>query len=87
VKFYTYILKSSSTHRLYFGQTNNLLERILLHNTNQVVSTKNKGPWELIFYREFQNRGEAIILETMLKKWKNRERIMRWIEKQTGPNF
>ena len=58
-------------------------ERLLLHNSNQVISTKNKGPWKLIFYKEFPSRGESIKLEMKLKKWKNKDRIMRWIEKQT----
>jgi putative endonuclease len=83
VKFCTYILKSNSTGKLYIGQTNNLSERLSLHNSNQVLSTKNKGPWELIFYKEFPDRSNAMKLETKLKKWKNKERIMRWIEKQT----
>jgi putative endonuclease len=84
VKFYTYILKSSSSGKLYIGQTNNLSERLSLHNSNQVLSTKNKGPWELIFYEEFSNRSDAMKLETKLKKWKNRDRIIRWIEIQTS---
>ena len=83
VKFCTYILKSRTTGKLYIGQTNNLSERLSQHNTNQVLSTKNKGSWELIFCKEFPNRSDAMKLETKLKKWKNKERIMRWIEKQT----
>jgi len=76
------MLQSVSSGKLYIGQTNDLSERLSLHNSNQVLSTKHRGPWELIFYKEFLNRCDAVKLETKLKKWKNRERILGWIDKQ-----
>jgi len=82
VQYYTYILQSVSSGKLYIGQTNNLSRRIALHNSNQVLSTKHKGPWELIFYKEFAERSETVRLETMLKRWKNKERIFSWVSKQ-----
>jgi putative endonuclease len=70
--YYTYIIKSISNGILYIGQTNNLSDRIKRHNTNQNKYTKNKGLWELIFYKEFNTRSEAVKLELKLKSIKNK---------------
>jgi len=80
--YYTYIIQSIKTEKLYIGQTNNLSHRLSLHNTDQVLSTKKKGAWKLIYSKEFENRSEAVQLEIRLKNWKNRVRILNWIKKQ-----
>jgi putative endonuclease len=61
--YYTYIIQSESTGKLYIGQTNNLQARISKHNSDKNISTKNKGPWVLLFYKEFQTRSEAMIIK------------------------
>ncbi len=78
--YYTYILQSQKTGRLYIGQTEDIEHRLLLHNSNYVTSTKNKGPWLLIHVVEFDSRSEAYQLEQKLKKWKSRVRILAWIK-------
>ncbi len=80
--FYTYILQSQSTGRLYIGQTSDLETRLAQHNEGLTPSTRGKGPWELIFSCGFETRLEAIRLERKLKSWKNRDRIMDYIRKQ-----
>ncbi len=45
------------------------------HNTGQTKSTKNKGPWKLIFKRPFDTKLEANKFELELKKLKNKEYI------------
>jgi putative endonuclease len=82
--FFTYILKSTKTSKLYIGHTNDLQKRITLHNTDQVISTKSKGPWEIIYYKECFNRSDAMKLEKELKSFKNRDRVLRWIENHSG---
>ncbi|MCB0651127.1 MAG: GIY-YIG nuclease family protein [Saprospiraceae bacterium] len=79
--FHTYIIHSLQTDQLYIGQTNDLDDRIIRHNTNRNKWTKNKGPWVLIFSRPFESRSKAVQLERKLKGFKNRERILAWIEK------
>ncbi|MEY4876613.1 MAG: hypothetical protein RL708_1762, partial [Bacteroidota bacterium] len=37
----------------YIGQTNNLDDRLFRHNSNQNLATKNKGPWQFIFTKQF----------------------------------
>jgi len=80
----TYILQSETTNKLYIGQTNDLEDRLFRHNSNQSKSTKNKGPWKLIFSIEFNSRSEAVLLERKLKAFKNTSRILKWIDLNSG---
>jgi putative endonuclease len=70
--YYTYILKSDKTDKLYIGHTENIERRISEHNSNQSKSTKNRGPWNLIYKKEFPSRSEAMKFETKLKSIKNK---------------
>lgn len=78
--FYTYILKSISSGKLYIGQTNNIVKRLERHNTNMSLYTKNKGPYELIYSKKFTTRGEAMIYEKKLKSFKNKKYILEFIK-------
>jgi len=82
--YYTYILQSETTNKLYIGQTNDLEDSLFRHNSNQSLSTKNKGPWKLIFSIEFNSRSEAVLLERKLKAFKNTSRILKWIDLNSG---
>jgi putative endonuclease len=77
-----YILESQSSGKLYIGQTNNLQDRIKRHNSNQNLATKNKGPWKLLFFLEFNSRSEAVLMERKLKAWKKPEKVKQWIKSQ-----
>ena len=73
--YYTYILKSLSSKRYYIGHTNNLDLRLKRHNENQVTSTKNRGPWELVYFEEYETRSKAMYRERYLKSLKSRKTI------------
>ncbi|MBS1516667.1 MAG: GIY-YIG nuclease family protein [Bacteroidetes bacterium] len=77
--YYTYILQSKKTGKFYIGQTNNLAGRLIKHNSGKVFSTKNRGPWELIFYKEFNTRSEAMVYEKELKNIRNTEYLLKHI--------
>jgi len=79
--YYTYILISESTDRLYIGQTNNLEARIKKHNSDRNFTTKNKGPWKILYHKEFETRSEAMIFEKKLKSIKNKKYLVSKIEK------
>lgn len=64
---YAYILLSSKSHILYFGSTNNLKERVSLHNSGIVKSTKPHTPWTLVWYGGFSTEKEARDFELYLK--------------------
>ena len=80
--YVVYILESQSNGRLYIGFTNNLDRRIGEHNAKQTKSTRNKGPWNILYAREGLTKPEAMLLEQKLKKWKNRKRVLSWIDKE-----
>lgn len=65
--YYTYILLSSKSHIFYFGSTNNLKERLLLHNSEKAISTKPHTPWRLVWYCAFETEKQARDFELYLK--------------------
>ena len=68
--FYTYIIESEKTGRHYIGACGNIGERLRDHNTNQVKSTKNKGPYKLIYKEEFGTKRDALKREKQIKSYK-----------------
>jgi putative endonuclease len=65
--YYVYIIQSTDTYELYVGYTKDLKKRLVEHNTNKSFSTKNKGPWKLIYYESYRNKEDAIRREKNLK--------------------
>lgn len=78
--FYVYILKSSIDSSLYTGQTNNLKDRLKKHNFGRIKSTKNKIPYNLVYFEEYETRSEAMLREWELKKKWNTHRKRKLIE-------
>ena len=68
--FFTYIIFSPKIGRYYIGSTLNLDKRLKEHNSGKTFSTRNKGPWELVFSEQFTNRHDAIIKEKLIKSYK-----------------
>ncbi|HEY5601405.1 MAG TPA: GIY-YIG nuclease family protein [Patescibacteria group bacterium] len=65
--YVVYIIQSQSTKKIYIGFTVNLKRRLLQHNSNESYSTKNKGPWKLIYCEVYRNRDDAKNREDRLK--------------------
>ena len=65
----------------YIGQTNNLSDRIFRHNHNRNKFTKGKGPWELVIFFEVKTRSEAVQLESYLKKLKDHNKAILYLQK------
>jgi len=64
---YTYVIKSKKDNKYYTGSTADLRKRFREHNQNKVTSTKNRGPFELIYYEACVNREDAFTRERYLK--------------------
>lgn len=64
---YVYVLKSLKDNKYYFGQTNNVTKRLNLHNSSQVISTKNRRPLILIGYKAYGTQNEARWIEYNIK--------------------
>jgi putative endonuclease len=72
VKYFTYIIESVSNKSWYIGHTSDINRRIEEHNVGENKSTRNKGPWRLIFLRDFETKLEANRFEMKLNKLRNR---------------
>ncbi len=79
--YYTYIIESENSKRWYTGHSLNPNNRVIEHNSGNTRSTKNKGPWKLIFIREFETKIEANRFELKLKRLKNKDYIYREFRK------
>lgn len=65
--YYSYILYSSSTKKLYTGYTPDIKYRLEQHNAGQNQSTKHGIPWRLVWYAGFESKKMAIDFEQYLK--------------------
>ncbi|MDQ5969077.1 MAG: putative endonuclease [Patescibacteria group bacterium] len=63
--YYVYILKNPK--QFYTGYTTDLRRRLKEHVSNRSLSTKNKGPWKLVYYEACTSSTDAIIREKYLK--------------------
>jgi len=65
--WYVYILKSHKDGKWYTGLTNDLRKRLQQHKDGKSRSTKNRGPFELIYYEMGRNMEDARAREKYLK--------------------
>ena len=65
--FYTYVLLSSVDGMFYTGYTADLGNRLHLHNTGKVYSTRFRHPLTLIYYEACLSRSDALAREKYLK--------------------
>lgn len=65
--YYVYVLLSEKDNKLYTGYTADLKDRIRLHNTAKVESTKNRLPLKLIYWEGCINQQDATRREKYLK--------------------
>ena len=67
--FYTYVLRSTKDGAWYIGFTHDLRKRLKEHNSGKNVSTKGRGPFEVIYYEAYRNSEDARSREKQLKSW------------------
>ena len=75
--FHVYVLKSQSSGRFYVGHTEHLTRRVFEHNNNHTFSSKNRGPWKLVYSEEFPTRSGAALREQQIKRMKSSQ----WIDR------
>jgi len=76
--FVVYAIESSSTGRVYIGQTNDVEKRLQFHNSGYVKSTSKDAPWRIIAMESFSNRELARWCEKQLKKSKGAR--VKWLK-------
>jgi len=67
--FYVYVIKSEKDGSVYIGYTQDLVKRIKEHNTGRSEYTKNKYPYELIYYESYKSMADAKYRENNLKRF------------------
>ena len=72
---FLYILQSTSTQRFYIGSTTDPKRRLDEHQRGQTPSTRNRGPWRLVYLEEFPDLKAAQRRERSLKAWKSHKAI------------
>jgi len=77
--FYVYILKSESDKKRYIGSTSNLDRRLSQHNLGQVLSTKNRRPFVLLYKEIFNTEEEARLRERFFKTHKGYNELRKLI--------
>ncbi len=67
--FYVYILRCSD-ETLYTGYTNNLDERLRIHNSGKGAKyTRGRLPVELEYFETFESKSEALKREIQIKSF------------------
>jgi putative endonuclease len=65
--YFVYILKSEKDGNFYIGSTDDLRRRFAEHNKGQIYSTKNRTPFELVYYEAYKAEKDARKRESNLK--------------------
>jgi len=65
--YYAYLLKSLKDGSNYYGSTNNIEQRIKIHNSGKGKYTKGHKPYKLHYYEKFDSRKEAPARERFFK--------------------
>ena len=68
--YYTYMIKSISpgTSKTYVGYTNDIENRMYMHNSNKGAKSTKGYKWLLIYSKKFKSKSEAMSFEYKLKK-------------------
>jgi len=67
--YYTYVLQSIKDERFYVGFTKDLKLRFEQHNKGQVESTKERTPFNLIYYEACIDERDAKKREKYIKSY------------------
>ena len=77
MSYCVYVLQSLKNKDIYIGSTEDLNDRLSLHNGGKVRSTKSYRPWLLLESRKCNSRSEAVQLERFLKTGQQKELLKR----------
>jgi putative endonuclease len=71
--YYTYILRSTKDNGYYFGHTSSIENRLAKHNKGGVKSTKNRIPFVIHYFEEFETKSGAFKREVFFKSFEGRK--------------
>jgi len=82
--YYVYILRSLKDEKLYSGYTADLKTRFSEHNKGKVESTKNRIPFQLIYYEAYLHQQDATAREKFFKTQWGRNYLKRTLKNYLG---
>ncbi len=68
ITYHVYILYSEKLQQYYVGQTEDIEQRLIRHNSGHGKHTKKGVPWILVWSKEVESRSLAMRLERSIKK-------------------
>ena len=70
MSFYVYMIGTKVKNRTisYVGYTNNIKKRLSLHNSSKGAKFTRGKIWQLIYYKKYKTKNDAMINEYKLKK-------------------
>lgn len=75
---YVYVFENEQGKH-YIGSCKDLKTRLKQHNQNCVCSTKNRGPYRIVYKESFGTKTEARKRENELKSYKDNSALKRLI--------
>ena len=71
--YFVYLIKTTKGYlnKSYVGYTNNILKRLVKHNSNLGAKATKGYKWELIYKKKFYSKNKALSFEYKLKKDRN----------------
>ena len=71
--YFVYVIKTTKGYlnKSYVGYTNNILKRLVKHNTNLGAKSTKGYKWELVYKKKFYSKNKALSFEYKLKKDRN----------------
>ena len=80
---FLYIIYSPKADKYYTGESNNVPERLELHNSHKILKafTKAASDWEIRLIFKCETKKDAVFLERYIKRMKSRKFILKIIER------
>jgi len=68
--YYVYLIKTLKGYpkKTYVGYTNNLVNRLIKHNSNLGAKSTKGYKWEIVYQKKFFSKKKALSFEYKLKK-------------------
>ena len=65
--YYVYVMQSKRDGRLHVGHTGDLLRSVKRHNGGLVAATKDRIPFEVVYYEACIDKNDALRRESYLR--------------------
>ena len=71
--YFVYLITTTKGYlnKSYVGYTNNILKRLVKHNSNLGAKSTKGYKWELVYKKKFYSKNKALSFEYKLKKDRN----------------